>query len=124
MRSEVTDRDGELNVRYEWRRGRKWESLAMMARGSAQSIPAGSHEKFITEHYWGYTRRGRRTSEYLVEHPRWNLWMATGHEFKADTATLYGEKFFEALISLPASAFIADGSSVAVYQGVAGDDLK
>ena len=124
MRHVVTDCDGELNVRYEWRRGREWESLAMSARGAAKEIPAGSHEEFITEHYWGYTRRGQRTSEYQVEHPRWNLWTANQHEFKADVATLYGEKFLETLGQAPVSAFIADGSSVAVYQRRAGADLR
>ena len=28
----------------------------MSARRAAQEIRAGSHEEFITEHYWGYTR--------------------------------------------------------------------
>src|SRR5436853_5203729 len=38
MRSEVIDRDGEVSARYEWRRGSKWESLAMTARGPAQPV--------------------------------------------------------------------------------------
>src|SRR2546421_11685130 len=29
---------------------------------------------FIREHYWGYTARGERTSEYRVEHSRWKIW--------------------------------------------------
>src|SRR5437764_1277540 len=49
MRSEVTDRDGEVSARYEWRRGSKWECLAMTARGQPQLVAAGTHEEFITE---------------------------------------------------------------------------
>ena len=50
MRSEVEDRDGIVRVKYEWRRGKKWEHLAMNAHGEAQSYALGSHEEFITEH--------------------------------------------------------------------------
>lgn len=116
MRSEVTDREGEVNARYEWRRGTKWESLAISARGEAQRVAVGSHEEFITEHYWGYTQRGARTSEYRVEHPRWQIWPAETFEFRADVATLYGEKFVAPLTASPVSAFIADGSFVTVYR--------
>jgi hypothetical protein len=117
MRSEVIDRDGEVSVRYEWRRGKKWERLAMSARGDPKNIAAGSHEGFIAEHYWGYTRRGGdRTSEYRIEHPCWKIWPATSYEFSADIAALYGEKFLAPLTTPPASAFIADGSFVTVYR--------
>lgn len=117
MRSEVIDRDGEVSARYEWRRGNKWEHIAMSARGEAQTIGGGSHEEFITEHYWGYTRRSaERTSEYRVEHPRWKIWPAVSWQFDADIAALYGEKFLAPLTASPASAFIADGSFVTVYR--------
>ncbi len=115
MRSEVEEKDGIVSAKYEWRRGTKWERLAMTAHGEAQNIPQASHEEFITEHYWGYTARGDRTSEYRVEHPRWRIWPADSYEFKADVATLYGEKFIEPLNAKPTSAFIADGSFVKVF---------
>lgn len=116
MRSEVTARDGKVSARYEWRRGTKWECLTMTAHGEAQNIPQASHEEFITEHYWGYTQRGERTSEYRVEHPRWKIWPAVTQEFQADVGTLYGEKFIAPLSAEPASAFIADGSFVSVFR--------
>ncbi len=117
MRSEVIDRDGEVSARYEWRRGSKWEQLVMTGRGESQNIVAGSHEEFITEHYWGYTRRtADRISEYRVEHPRWKIWPAASYEFRADITALYGEKFLAPLTTPPASAFIADGSLVTVYR--------
>jgi uncharacterized protein YqjF (DUF2071 family) len=119
MRSEVVDRDGEVSARYEWRRGNKWEHVSMFAHGEPQSISVGSHEEFITEHYWGYTRRrADRTSEYRIEHPRWKIWPAAFYEFRADIASLYGEKFLAPLTAPPASAFIADGSFVTVYRRV------
>jgi hypothetical protein len=116
MRSEVEDKDGIVRVKYEWRRGNKWEHLAMEARGEARACALGSHEQFITEHYWGYTARGERTSEYRVEHPWWKIWPADSFQLKADIATLYGEKFIEPLTAKPVSAFIADGSYVEVQR--------
>lgn len=122
MRSEVIDRDGEVRAAYEWRRGPQWERLSMTGRGAARPVAAGSHEEFVTEHYWGYTKRGARTSEYRVEHPRWNIWPAESHEFRAEVATLYGEQFVTPLAQAPVSAFIAEGSFVTVYRRAAAED--
>jgi uncharacterized protein len=108
--------DRNLKVEYSWRRGRKWESLKMTATGEAQTIPAGSHAEFITEHYWGYTALREGCSEYRVEHPRWKIWNATGFEFNADVAALYGEQFAEVLNQPSRSAFIADGSPITVHR--------
>ena len=74
----------------------------------------GSLEEFITEHYWGYTARGSACSEYKVEHPRWQIGRACESALKADVSSLYGEAFVTFLTRPPASAFMADGSAVAV----------
>ena len=116
MKHEIEHLDENLKVEYSWRRGRKWESLKMTATGEAQSIPAGSHAEFITEHYWGYTSLRNGCGEYRVEHPRWKIWNASDFELNADIATLYGEQFAETLNQLPRSAFIADGSPITVHR--------
>jgi Uncharacterized conserved protein len=103
-----------VSVEYFWRRGRKWESIKMSASGEPQSIAAGSHAEFITEHYWGYTALRRGCSEYRVEHPRWKIWSATSFEFNADIAAVYGKQFAEALNQPPRSAFIAEGSPITI----------
>ena len=105
-----------LKVEFSWRRGRKWESLKMSAIGEPQTIAAGTHAEFITEHYWGYTSLRSGCSEYRVEHPRWKVWNATDFELTADVATLYGQKFAETLQQPPRSAFIADGSPITVHK--------
>ena len=116
MRHAITDNETGVAVEYGWRRGKKWEEIKMCAAaGLPQSVPAGSHEEFIIEHYWGYTA-GKRTSEYRVEHPRWRIWPATSADFKADVATLYGQQFVETLAAPPASRFIAEGSHVQVFR--------
>lgn len=106
--------DLKLKVQYSWRRGRKWESLKMTARGEPQIIPAGSHAEFITEHYWGYTCVRSGCSEYRVNHPRWKIWNADSFEFSANVVALYGEQFAGTLAAPPRSTFIADGSAISV----------
>jgi uncharacterized protein YqjF (DUF2071 family) len=115
MRHTIVDDENGVSVEYGWRRGKKWESLAMSGTGEAKSVAAGSHEEFITEHYWGYTA-GKNTSEYRVEHPRWKVWPAATAKFDADVATLYGEEFVAPLAAAAASKFIADGSHVQVWR--------
>jgi hypothetical protein len=78
---------------------------------------ADSHEAFITEHYWGYTRqRNGTTLEYRVEHPRWSVWPATLLEGPAGLERLYGPAFAAAM-TRPSSVLIAQGSPVTVFRG-------
>ena len=115
MKHDIEHVDLRLSVEYSWRRGGNWEWLKMSANGEPQSIPAGSHAEFITEHYWGYTCIRGGCSEYRVEHPRWKVWNADKFELHADVPTLYGDQFTEALSALPCSAFIADGSPIEIF---------
>ena len=89
----------------------------MTAAGAAEVPVTGSHEEFITEHYWGYTKRSAGTSEYGVEHEQWRLQPATQWRFEADVASLYGPQFVEALRTAPRSGFIAEGSPIVVRRG-------
>jgi uncharacterized protein YqjF (DUF2071 family) len=114
MAHSISHERGRLAVEYRWLRGRAWEFLAITGSGEPNEAAPGSHEEFITEHYWGYTAGERESSEYQVEHPRWRLWDATTHRLHADLEALYGQPFVETLTAAPASAFIADGSPVTV----------
>jgi uncharacterized protein len=105
------------SVSYEWRfRGRD-NVLQLCADRSPEPATPGSHAEFITEHYWGYTRRrGGRTTEFRVAHPPWKVCTATASEFDCDVCGLYGQPFVECLSVRPASAFIVDGSEVTVFR--------
>ena len=116
MTHEIEHVDSDVKVEFSWRRGRKCESLKMSASGQPQSIPAGSHAEFISEHYWGYTSLRSGCGEYRVEHPRWKIWNATSFELNAGVATLYGQQFAETLNQPPRSAFIAYGSPITVHR--------
>jgi uncharacterized protein YqjF (DUF2071 family) len=116
MRHRIEDKEGRVLAEYQWRRGKRWETLAMTAVGKPRDSAPASHEEFITEHYWGYTARRSGLSEYGVHNPRWKLWRAESTSFEADIATLYGPQFVETLSAPPASAFIAEGSPVEVLR--------
>jgi uncharacterized protein len=107
-----------LKVAYEWRYGRKWQRMAVFADPNPLAIEAGSEEEFITEHYWGYTkRRGGSTSEYPVKHPRWCVYPVRNYEVKADFGAMYGAEFAKLNSQQPASVLLAEGSEVAVFEG-------
>jgi uncharacterized protein YqjF (DUF2071 family) len=102
---------------YEWRTGSRWQHVAATARGAATVPAEDSEERFITEHFWGYTRqRDGSTVEYEVAHPTWRVWAAADASLDADVPRLYGSSFARALGTAPASAFIAEGSAVTVYR--------
>ncbi len=114
MTHSIERSDSQIRVEYAWRCAGRWESLHVRGSGEPQPVESGSEEEFITEHYWGYTSRTDGCSEYQVEHPRWQVWRGIEAGLDADVASLYGERFVESLSAQPASAFIADGSPIAV----------
>ena len=107
----------QLRCRYEWQRKGRREFVAATVKDAPQPIEPGSLEEFITEHYWGYTARGGRCTQYQVEHPSWRVWRATDAQFEADVASLYGDRFVASLAAPPTSAFIAEGSPISVRRG-------
>ena len=103
-------------VEYAWRQQSGWGRLVVTPSGPAVSVRAGSVEEYITEHYWGYTRRRNGgTVEYRVDHPRWHVWPVERARLEGDSAELYGPAIAEVLSDPPASAFLAGGSAVTVY---------
>jgi uncharacterized protein YqjF (DUF2071 family) len=117
MRHSIVDDATGVSVKYEWRRGTKWESLSMTAGSNLATVAVGSHEEFITEHYWGYTA-GKITSEYRVAHPRWKIWPARDATLDANISLLYGDQFVEPLSARPVSQFVAQGSDVQVWRKI------
>lgn len=119
MRHRIEDGPGTRTVSYSWWLQQHEHRLEMAVGGDPRDVLAGSEEEFITEHYWGYVR-GRRgaTTEYRVEHPRWRVRSAASARLSANVAALYGDEFVESLTAPPTSAFLAEGSEVAVFQGV------
>jgi hypothetical protein len=53
--------------------------------------------------------------EYHVAHPRWRTWTVDAAEVHGDLAELYGASLGEMLRRPPDSAFLAEGSAIAVH---------
>ena len=104
-------------VAYAWRLGKRWNGLALHIDGAPEPLVPGSEAEFITEHYWGYADGSGRTLEYRVEHPPWRVWPAHDPRLDCDVAALYGPAFEDALAAPPRSAFLAEGSEIAVHRG-------
>lgn len=103
---------------YAWRQDARWHRLAVATRGTATVPEPDSEAAFIAEHYWGYTaQRDGGAKEYRVTHEPWRVWAAERAEFDCDVAAVYGAGFAECLSARPRSAFLAEGSAVAVYAG-------
>lgn len=116
MAHQWKEEDSTLAVKYEWKKQR-WHSLALKACAKAKDIPVGSEAEFITEHYWGYTKIGTHTSEYQVEHPRWQVYPVIEYSIDADFGILYGEQFGFLNLEKPKSVFLAEGSEITVRSG-------
>jgi uncharacterized protein YqjF (DUF2071 family) len=110
--------DGENEIGYTWSRDDCENSMSVEYKESL-GVPADeSKETFIIEHYWGYTKRSeRRTDEYLVEHPKWELYEVNYAEIDVDFAETYGERFGFLTGTEPDSVLLAKGSDISVYRG-------
>ena len=105
-------------ISYEWKVGSDWNYIRVTTDRKGQALVPNSEEAFITEHYWGYTSRGaRRTSEYEVVHPQWNIHTVLEYDVHCNVPSLYGAAFAPFFEQPPHSVFLADGSVVAIKSG-------
>jgi uncharacterized protein YqjF (DUF2071 family) len=118
-RIELDDGGAVRRVSYAWSFAGRENRLSIEVQGPAREIEPESEEEFFAHHHWGYVRRrDGSTLEYEVEHPRWRVWRAHAAALDCDAARLYGPGFAACLTGAPASALLAEGSEVAVHQGV------
>jgi uncharacterized protein len=112
----------ELDISYIWRipdsTKTKAQHLAVQAAAQPQPIPEGSVEEFLTEHYWGYTKRTNgSTGEYGVEHPRWQHYPVSATQVSADFGALYGKAFASLNEREPDNVLLAEGSAITIRNG-------
>ena len=119
MRHTITvEAGGDTNFLYEWKLNGRWNKLGATVGSVTKPILAGSAEEFIFEHYWGYNSISKtKTTEYQVEHVKWQVHEVKDFIFEANVNDLYGEKFIPFLNRKPYSAFFADGSEISVRMG-------
>lgn len=115
IKHDILDRDGTVQIRYQWRRGKKWDSLAVEATGQARNTVAGSYEEFLIERSWVFPLSQSDAQEYRIEHPRWRIWRARSCEMQADFGPLCGDTFTPYL-RYPQAAFIVEGSYLQIFR--------
>jgi len=75
-----------------------------------------SFERWITEHYFGYTRVNKGKSfEYEVKHPTWELYEPRHFSLSPNIFKSYGPAFQETLSQKPSSVLVAAGSDVTIH---------
>ena len=115
MRSNWDVGPNQQHITYEWKRGSEWQKIAVQASSQGQDLVAGSEEEFITEHYWGYAAPNqRKTNEYEVTHPRWQVYPVESYDIELDFATNYGQDFAFLQEQAPTSVMLAEGSAITV----------
>lgn len=104
----------EIEVKYFWRNGSE-NSVKIVAENHPQKIVEGSEFEFITEHYFGFTKNGCKTTEYEVRHPEWDYYEIINHEIYIDFGKNYGRDFSVLNFSAPHSVMLAEGSAIEVF---------
>lgn len=118
MRNELNISGDEIKVGYFWKPKEDEYFIKASAEKNSFLAATSSEEEFITEHYWGYTKvSDSKTSEYEVEHPKWNLHNINDFEINCDFGKLYGARFSFLNYLKPSSIFLAEGSEVIVRKG-------
>jgi uncharacterized protein len=119
-RLDVGDSAVPKRAAYEWRVGPRFSTLWVDADGPGERLTSGTFEDHLTHREWGYTRqRGGSTVEYRVDHPRWTIWRAADAQCAgAALSDSFGDEFVDVLRRGPQSAWLSDGSPVAVHHPV------
>ena len=117
MKHSWLETNDQLEVEYAWKTA-EWNTISVITDPQSVPIAVGSEEEFITEHYWGYTKIGtNKTSEYGVEHPRWETYPIRDYKIEVDFEKNYGKDFSFLKDVKPNSIMLAEGSEIYVLKG-------
>ncbi len=116
MKHYLKETKTSFELSYSFLLNKKWNEIKVVAGKEKHPIISNTEEEFITEHYWGYTRlKNGNTSEYNVQHPRWNIHPVNSYEVNVDATQLYGQQWHKYLSGKPSSVLMADGSPVSIF---------
>jgi uncharacterized protein YqjF (DUF2071 family) len=103
-------------IKFDWKLQNKWNSIHVESNISAKNLEENTLEKFIYEHYYGYTKVNEKTTEeYKLQHPSWKTYEVSTHKIDCDFTAMYGEDFSVLSKTQPESVYIAEGSDVGIY---------
>jgi len=115
MRHSRTENNTSKTFQYEWKKDKKWNSIAVKTNKIAQAIEENSEAEFITEHYYGYTKfNENKTIEYEVRHPRWQQLEVIETLIDVDFDLIYGKDFAFLQNVKPTSTYLAIGSKITI----------
>jgi len=113
MKNLIHQKEDELLIRYSWK-DKNWHSIQIIAENAPRPMEENSEFEFITEHYFGFTKKGNMTSEYEVCHPKWDGYTIKDHQLYIDFQKNYGNDFECLNYQNPISVMLAEGSEVHV----------
>ncbi|QBJ88712.1 DUF2071 domain-containing protein [Chryseobacterium gleum] len=113
MKNLIHQKEDELLIRYSWK-DKNWHSIQIIAENAPRPMEENSEFEFITEHYFGFTKKGNTTSEYEVCHPKWDCYTIKDHQLDIDFQKNYGNNFECLNHQSPISVMLAEGSEVQV----------
>lgn len=100
---------------FSWQMLGKWNQLSCIIESPLKLPESGSLEEFITEHYWGYSKSGKTTTEYEVWHPKWESCAVTKFLIDVDFGKVYGDNFSFLTSTKPHHVCFAKGSAIKVF---------
>ncbi|WP_374462421.1 YqjF family protein [Chryseobacterium sp.] len=113
MKNLIHQKEDELLIRYSWK-DKNWHSIQIIAENTPKPMEENSEFEFITENYFGFTKKGNTTSEYEVYHPKWDYYAIKDHQLDIDFQKNYGNDFECLNHQNPISVMLAEGSEVQV----------
>jgi len=112
---EIKIENDHKKVHFEWLFNKKWNSIYVEATTESNVMDKASLEKFIYDHYYGYTKIDEdETEEYKLQHPSWLVNQVLDYKIDCDFKAMYGKSFSVLNNAKPNAVFIAEGSSVAI----------
>ncbi|MCA6067856.1 DUF2071 domain-containing protein [Chryseobacterium sp. RG1] len=113
MKNSIHQKNEELLIKYSWK-DKTWHSIEITAENNPLIMKTNSEFEFITEHYYGFTKKENKTSEYEVSHPKWEYYVVKKHQLEIDFKAVYGDDFEYLNHQKPISVMLAEGSEIEV----------
>ncbi|WP_336691316.1 MULTISPECIES: YqjF family protein [unclassified Chryseobacterium] len=113
MKNIIHQKDRELLIKYSWK-DKEWHSIEISAESEPLKMENNSEFEFITEHYYGFTKKENKTSEYQVCHPKWDYYLVKNYQLKINFQKVYGNDFECLNHRKPISVMLAEGSEIEV----------
>lgn len=113
MKNLIHQKDEELLIKYSWK-DKSWHSIKISAESEALKMESDSEFEFITEHYFGFTKKADKTPEYEVCHPKWDYYQVKNYRLNIDFKASYGRHFECLNHEKPISVMLAEGSEIEI----------